>query len=297
MRSTLLFSSLVMILLSSCQKSIVWDDLVLTPPTTPVTPTTPGSTTGTLLAKAVSLSLTDTSTVLYTYDTSKKLIKSQTVGTSSGSKVDGNEMFVRDASGNVVKYITIRYSTTSFNPSGYDTTITTIHYPTGSNNFDYSKMTQNLLGIVSSDSTTFMYLNGKIVNTYEYITNFVTGGYTLSSYNDYTYDSNGNISSYKIYNYGSGTTPSLVASYVFEHDTKKSPLILGNEGFVINRQTSAGPNNTSKLTLIDNTNTPPVTLNIAVTYNYNANSMPSDSRTIVSFNGVSSTTNSTLFYQ
>lgn len=299
MRSNLfLLSCLLLLCFTSCQKSIEWNDLALTP-TTPTTPTTPGggTTTGSLLVKAVSLSLTDTTTALYTYDASKKLIKSQSVGTSSGSKVDDSETFIRDANGNVIKYISIRYSTTSFNPSGYDTTVTTIHYPTGSNNSDYSKMTQEFFGFVFSDSTTFVYSSGKIVKTNLYITDFVTGTYLLSSHTDYTYDANGNVASFKTYDYAASATPTLVASYTFEHDTKKSPLILGNEGIVLSRPSSVGPNNVNKLTLIDNTNTPPVTLGFTVTFNYNANSMPSDTKTVVTYNGVSATTNSTLFYQ
>lgn len=299
MRSNLfLLSCLLVLCFTSCQKSIEWNDLVLTP-TTPTTPTTPGggTTTGTLLIKAVSLSLTDTTTVLYTYDASKKLIKSQTVGTSSSTKVDNSETFIRNANGNVTKYTMIRYSATSFNASGYDTTITTIHYPNGSSNYDYSIITQEFLGFVFSDSTTYEYSNGKIVRSKLYITDIVTGGYLLSSQTDYTYDANSNLTLYKTYDYTTSTSPTLVASYTFEYDTKKSPLILGNEGIVLNRQSAVGANNVSKLTLIDNTNTPPVTLGFIVTYNYNANSMPSDTKTVVTYNGVSATTNSTLFYQ
>ncbi len=272
----------------------MWDDLVLTPPSTPVTPT-PSGTTGTLLVKAVSLSITDTLTEIYTYDTSKKLIKNATVGSSSGSKVDDSYTYTRNSSGNIVKIAEIYFSTASFNTNGYDTVLSVIHYPTGSNNFDYSITQKVLLGFVFNDSTVFAYTSGKITKQISYTTDLVSGAYTINNSIDYTYDTNGNVITAKAYSYATGSAV-LTASYSFVYDSKKSPLMLGNESFIMQGPTSAGPNNFTQYNLID----PSSSLNnlaIAAVYNYNANSYPSDATITASRAGVSLITKSTLFYQ
>ena len=298
MRSNLfLLFCLLVLCFTSCQKSIEWNDLVLTP-TTPTTPTTPGggTTTGSLLVKAVSLSLTDTLTEMYSYDASNKIIKTQTVGTSSGSKVDMSNIYTRNSSGNITKYVQINYSASSFNASGYDTTVTVIHYPTGSSNFDYVLTQQEFLGFVFSDSTVFTYTAGKITRQTSYMTDLLTGGYIINQYLDYTYDANGNVTSAKTYSYTTGTTADLVATYTFAYDTKKSPLVMGNEAFIISSPPSYGPNNFTKYDVVDVT-TPLNSLYISSKYNYNANSYPSDATITATRAGISLVTKSTLFYQ
>jgi hypothetical protein len=298
MRSNLfLLSCLLVLCFTSCQKSIEWNDLVLTP-TTPTTPTTPGggTTTGTLLVKAVSLSLIDTLTALYSYDASKKVIKNQTIGTTSGSKVDMTNIYTRNSSGNIIKYIQINYSASSFSASGYDTAVTVIHYPLGSSNFDYVITQQEFLGFIFSDSTVFTYTAGKITKQTSYLTDFLTGNYIPNQYLDYTYDANGNVSSAKAYSYGTGTTPTLAATYAFTYDTKKSPLVMGNEAFIISSPPSYGPNNYSKYDVVDAT-TPLNSLYISSTYNYNSNNYPLDATITATRAGISIVTKSTLFYQ
>jgi len=298
MRSNLfLLSCLLLICFTSCQKSIEWNDLTLTS-TSPTTPTTPGggATTGTLLVKTVSLSLIDTATVLYTYDASKKLVKSQTVGTSSGSKVDYSYIYTRNANGNVTKFTEISYSSASLNSSGYDTTVSIIHYPTGSNNFDYAITTQEILGFVFSDSTVFVYTAGKITRQITYMTDLVTGTYAINSSMDYTYDASGNnIIAAKSYSYTTGTAV-LNASYAFTYDSKNSPLILGNDAFLSAGPTSYGSNNFLKYDFTDAS----VSLNsfsVASTYNYNTNNYPSDVAITATRSGFSLVTKATFFYQ
>lgn len=298
MRSNLfLLSCLLLLCFTSCQKSIEWNDLVLTP-TTPTTPTTPGggTTTGTLLAKTVSLSLTDTATVLYTYDASKKLIKMQTVGTSSGSKVDNSSIYTRNTNGNVVKFTEISYSAVSLNSSGYDTITSTIHYPTGSNNFDYAVSTQEFFGFIFADSTVFVYTGGKITRQITYMTDLLTGAYDINRSIDYTYDASGNnIVSAKAYSYTTGTGV-LDATYAFAYDSKKSPLELGNDAFLSLGPTSYGTNNFIKYDMNDAA-VPLNSFSVTSAYNYNTSSYPTDVAITASRSGLSLVTRGTFFYQ
>ncbi|MDI9365916.1 MAG: hypothetical protein QM541_13250 [Flavobacterium sp.] len=289
-----ILACLLLFCFTSCQKSIEWNDLILTP----TTPSTPGggTTTGTLLVKAVSISLTDTATALYTYDASKKLIKSQTVGTSSLSKIDNTTIYTRNSSGNVVKLTEIGYSAVSLNSSGYDTIESTIHYPTGSNNFDYAVSTQKLFGFVFNDSTVLVYTGGKITRQITYTTSFFTSVYDINRSIDFIYDASGNnIVSAKTYSYTTGSAV-LVAEFIFAHDSKKSPLALGNDAFFSLGPSAYGTNNVIKY----DSNDPAVPLNsysVVFAFNYNTNGYPTDATITATRYGIALVTKSTLFYQ
>lgn len=285
---------------TSCQKGIVWDDLNLNP-AVPTTPTTPGTSTGNLLVKTVSLSVTDTVTELYTYDTSVKLIKTVNVGFSSGSKTDNRHFLVRDASGRITQHTQIIYSNSSSNASGYDTVVANIHYPSSSSNYDYTTQLQNSMGHVVKDSSTFAYTNGKVVTILTYQTNFVTGIYQPLTKYTYGYDANGNVTSGKAYSYASGSSapPTLGATFTFEYDAKNSPLILGNDAFIVVGETFAGPNNCIKLTSAYS-GPPAQTLTLAYNYSYNNNNYPSIGIATTTYQGTTTSTTSTtgtFYYQ
>ena len=285
MRKCLLFISLGLLLLSSCQKSIVWDDLVLTPPTIPIP--IPSGTNGSLLTKMVSLSITDTLTYIYSYDSSKRLIKLATVGVSSGAKVDENEYFLRDASGKMVQYTKIEYSKKSTNTSKYDTSYSKVHYPSGSNNFDYIIEFASASRSLISDSITFAYTNNKITQQKIFYGALASGGTaTLAFQSDFGYDASGNVTNSKIYTY-TNNVQELSAEATYGYDTKKSPLVLGNEAFITLGEYYSGPNNPISYTLLSkNTNMSSVNINYNITYN--ANSYPAQATGTATFTGAPS---------
>ncbi|MFC4230282.1 hypothetical protein ACFOW1_00160 [Parasediminibacterium paludis] len=289
MRSNLLLiACFVLFGFTSCQKSIEWNDLVLTP-TTPVTPP-PGGTTSSLLVKLVTLSNIDTLTYNYTYDSANKLVKITTVGLSNGSKVDNLEILVRDANERLIQYNKISYSSTSTNASGYDTTITKVHYPTNSNNFDYTVSNAFISGLYLTDSTTYTYVNGKITQLKLYYSNALTLGQSvLAIGSNYTYDANGNVTSLKNYDYATSTAPTLYSELAYTFDNKKSPLMLGNEAIVINADlVYIGANNGLSASYKDYSSTQSSTANISYTYSYNTNGYPTQA------NGTGSSSSSNI---
>jgi YD repeat-containing protein len=289
MRSNLfLIACLILFCFTSCQKSIEWNDLVLTP-TAPVTPA-PGGTTSSLLVKLVTLSNTDTLTYNYTYDAANKLVKITTVGLSNGSKVDDLEVLVRDANGRLTQYNKISYSSTSTNASGYDTTITKVHYPTNSNNFDYTISNAFIGGFYLTDSTTYTYVNGKIAQLKLYYSNALTLGQSiLAIESNYIYDANGNVALLKNYDYTTSTTPTLYSELAYTFDNKKSPLMLGNEAIVINADVVyIGANNGLSASYKDYSSTQSSTANISYTYSYNTNGYPTQA------NGTGSSSSSNI---
>lgn len=275
MRSNLFLLSCLLVLgFSSCQKSIEWNDLVLTP-TTPTTPSG-GTTTGTLLMKMVTLSDADTLTYNYTYDAANKLVKITTIGLSNGSKVDDTEILIRDASGKLTQYNKISYSSTSTNASGYDTTSTRVHYPAGSSNFDYTVSNMFVSGFYLTDSTVYTYTNNKISQSKLYYSNSLTFGQSvLALGSSYTYDANGNLLTLKNYDYISAATPTLYSEVSYTFDTKKCPLVLGNEAIVMNAdQSFIGLNNGLTAAYKDYSSTQNLSINISYTYSYNTNGYP-----------------------
>lgn len=296
MRSNLFLLSCLLVLgFSSCQKSIEWNDLVLTP-TTPVTPT-PGTTGGNLLVKMVSLSSTDTVTYIYGYDSVKRLIKLTQVGVSSGDKVDETEYYIRDAAGKLIQHTKISYSSTSALPSKYDTVYSKLHYPTGSSNFDYVIESANSGNGYVTDSVTFAYTNNR-VSQYKYYATSPSRQPILVYHIDVTYDASGNVINEKLYTYNFTTTPTLSTDNAFTYDNKISPLQYGNESFVGLGENFAGPNNVVSLLITDksgsSTNTVSVNYNIA----YNSNSYPATANgTAIVTGAPAQTLQLTYFYQ
>lgn len=295
MRKSLLFIIFTSLLVTSCQKSIVWDDLVLTPPTPQPPPT---GTNGSLLTKIVSLSTTDTLTITYSYDSLKRLIKVATVGISRGDKVDKSQFFLRDTSGKMVQYTEIEYSRNSTNALKYDTSYAKVHYPFGSSNFDYVIEFANTSRTLISDSIAFTYTNNKVTQFKVFYGPLATGGAgTLAAKSDFTYDASGNVISNKAYTYTNNVqTSSGEATYGY--DTKKSPLILGNEGFITIGEYYSGPNNAISYTVVDKTGTNPTTVNISYNINYNSNNYPAQAMGTATYTGLpNQTLQLTYFYQ
>lgn len=294
MRKCLLFTSLVVLILTSCQKSIVWDDLILTPPVTPpVTPTPSGSN---LLDKIVALTTTDTLTYSYTYDNTKRLIKVTQVGVSSRDKIDETEFYIRDNAGKLIQHTTISYSATSTLPSKYDTIYAKIHYPQGSSNFDYVIHLANNGGGYTTDSVLYTYTNNKISQYKNFSTSLTSAAIPFYSV-DIAYDALGNVTLAKYYSFLNSSTPTLSLETSYTYDSKVSPLIYGNESFIALGEYYAGPNNFLSLTVLDKVGTASA---LTVTYNraYNSNNLPSTANGIAISNGQPQQTSQlTYFYK
>jgi hypothetical protein len=160
------------------------------------------------------------------YNSSGKIVGVNELSVSSGASEFSNETIERNSQGVIQKVITKASQLSQF---GIDSVVATVNSASGRY---VSRIVQfSLLGITASFGSFFYYdANGKIVSQKDYVDD--GSGSIDSSRLDYTY-SGANLISLKGYDLNSGSaTPDL--TQIFEYDSKSSPLIVGNEGFVLN---------------------------------------------------------------
>jgi hypothetical protein len=160
------------------------------------------------------------------YNSSGKIVGVNELSVSSGASEFSNETIERNSQGVIQKVITKASQLSQF---GIDSIVATVNSASG---HYVSRIVQfSLLGITASFGSFFYYdANGKIVSQKDYVDD--GSGSIDSSRLDYTY-SGANLISLKGYDLNSGSaTPDL--TQIFEYDSKPSPLIVANEGFVLN---------------------------------------------------------------
>jgi len=249
-----------------------------------------GVVTGTRLIKMVFKSGTDSSVNLYKYNSSGKLIGITTTGNDAGSPIDTKKIFERNSQGIIQKIIIKDAELVQY---GLDSLVTNVHYDATTARYTSWTIVIDVFGTVTRDSAALIYnTGGKVISELGYSDNG-TGNYILTTKFDYTYSGN-NLVSRKAFSYGSGT---FLEDFTItdEFDTKESPLILGNEAFVIDAN-SIGPyysaNNISKETV-----TYPVdpTEILTIAYTYNSSNKPGSA--IFNFQPDNTTVNVTYYYQ
>src|SRR6476469_7675298 len=271
--STLLI--LVASILFSCQKEIDFAN----------TNGGSGGTTDALLQKLVSRSGSDSSTLEFGYNTSKKLMTLNTIDVTNGTTSLTRERVERNSQGIIQKLI---IKDDQYQQLGLDSVVTVMEYSSGRY---ISKVTTIDLGIVVfKDSVVLIYDAGGKVVTERIYDDLATGNYEENSKIEYTYSGN-NIATIKQYSYD-GTTYSLVVTYSYdEYDNKVSPMNIGFEAFVFDSPAMYSSNNPTKSSIAD----PGSSQTFITSYTYNSANKPlTGSSTIQPGN---STATATYYYQ
>ena len=250
--STLLI--LVASILFSCQKEIDFAN----------TNGGSGGTTDALLQKLVSRSGSDSSTLEFGYNTSKKLMTLNTIDVTSGTTSLTRERVERNSQG-IIQRLIIKDD--QYQQLGLDSVVTVMEYSSGRY---ISKVTTIDLGIVVfSDSVALIYDAGGKVVTERIYDDLATGNYEENSKIDYAYSGN-NIVTIKQYSYD-GSTYSLVVTYSYdEYDNKVSPMNIGFEAFVFDSPAMFSFNNPTKSSISDTGSSETFT----TTYTYNSANKP-----------------------
>ena len=218
-----------------------------------------------LLQKIVSKSGSDSSSLVFGYNSSQKLITLNTLEVSGGTTSFSNETVERNSQGIIQKLI---IKNDQYQQSGLDSVETIIEYNSGRY---ISKVTSVDLGggVFFRDSVSLIYDgSGKVVTERTY-DDIGTGSYDEMKKIEYTYSGN-NIASINFYSYD-GSSYSLQETFTYdEYDNKISPMSLGNEAFVFDSPAMYSSNNPTKssITALGNTQT------YSISYTYNASNYP-----------------------
>jgi hypothetical protein len=221
--------------------------------------------TGTLLKKIVTKDITDSLVENFGYDSQKKLIAYSVKGANvaTGDR-DERYTITRDAQARISQ---VKEISSEDGGITYDTITSNVFYTSGT-----AKTIAYYITVTNStdrDSSVVTYTSGKIskVKTYQY--NGTT--YDVSDESVYTYSAGGNLTSVKSYDLSTGSTLILERNYTY--DTKTTALNLGMEDGILVLEYYSGPNNFTKMDIIDHG----LGLgNITLTYtlSYNSNNMP-----------------------
>ena len=195
-----------------------------------------------LLKRTVLRQGQDSSATDYFYNSSGKLIAVKTKIDSSGSVDTNDQTIERNSQGFVQRIIT---KASQFSQLGIDSLVINVRSSGGKYLNRVWKI--NFFGLSFGDSTAFYYdASGKITSQKDYLDDGI--GDIDSSRIDYFYIGS-NLSSLKGYDLNSGSSsPDL--TQVFEYDSKPSPLVVGNEGFILNNFYQwVSANNLTKVTV------------------------------------------------
>lgn len=218
MRSPLTVLAILSIGLFSCQKEV---DNIFSNQGTPNN--TPG-----LLRRMVIKDGSDSSATNYIYNTANQLIGINIIEVSSGVATTKSNFFQRNSQGIIQKIIT---KASEFAALGIDSAVSVVNYDATSRRYTSKVLKLSILGLVLSDSLSYTYdASGKIISFDNYLDDGM--GTTQASRLAFTYV-NGNVTTMKGYDLSSAT-PVLYLTEVFEYDGKPSPLVLGNEAWVLN---------------------------------------------------------------
>jgi hypothetical protein len=288
----ILLASITSLLLISCQKGVDWATTTTSTGSGTGSGGNGGGTTGDLLVKLVAVTGTDTFTVLYTYDASKRLLTEDSKGTSGGMTIDIYQKFYRDANGRIYKISQLMKQPGM--PS--DTSFTNVYYPDATTlNFTYKTTDMSMMGLTTHDSTVYAWnASGNVTVANSFMTSaLLPGSVTMQKY-EYTY-SNGNLTQQKSYSDINTTgTPSLVATYNYTFDNNTNPIIANGEFLLTGKTETASKNNVVKMEIVDAT-TPSNSRTMTTSITYGTDGKPTKGTVTMQPQGM--VTKYTFFYQ
>ena len=246
--------------------------------------------TGTRLVKMITKNGPDSAVHIYSYNSSEQLVDMTTTGTDQGDVLFNEETIVRNSKGVIEKII---FKDEQLIQSGVDSFLINVHYDDNLSRYTSRVATIDYGFAIWRDSVIFSYdANGKMTTVSNFTDNG-TGTYHTGGKGEYTYAGN-NMATAKVFSYNAGAYEEDFTLRI-EYDTKTSPLILGNEAFVIDYQGIGAyysSNNYTKQTAtypIDPTET------YTTTYTYNSTNLPATS--VSQLQPGNDTSSSTYFYQ
>ena len=246
--------------------------------------------TGTRLVKMVTKNGTDSAVHIYSYNSSEQLVDMTTTGTDQGDVLFNQETIVRNSKGVIQQII---FKDEQLIQSGVDSFLINVHYDESLSRYTSRAATIDYGFAIWRDSVIFSYdANGRMTTVSNFTDNG-TGTYHTGGKGEYTYAGN-NMATAKVFSYNAGVYEEDF-TLTIEYDTKTSPLILGNEAFVIDYQGIGAyysSNNYTKQTAtypIDPTET------YTTTYTYNSTNLPATS--VSQLQPGNETYSSTYFYQ
>jgi len=238
-----------------------------------------------LLLKIVSRSGSDSSTLEFGYNSSKKLMTLVTTDVTSGTTSVTQERVDRNSQGTIQRLI---IKDDVYQQAGLDSVVTNIEYNSGRY---ISKVTILDLGVVVfRDSVSLIYDAGGKVVTERIYDDLATGTYEENSKIDYTYSGN-NIATIKQYSFD-GSTYSPVVTYTYdEYDNKVSPMNIGFEAFVFDSPAMYSSNNPTRSSAGDSGSSQ----TFVTSYTYNSANKPLTGTSTIQPGNVTAT--ATYYYQ
>jgi hypothetical protein len=241
-----------------------------------------------LLQKVVSKSGSDSSNLIFAYNSSEQLIQLTTIDVTGGVKTMTSERAERNSQG-IIQKLFIKDD--EYQRLGLDSVVTIVQYSGGKY---LSKVTTIDVGIaIFRDSVAIMYdPSGKVITEIMY-DDFAVGSYDETSKIDFTYADN-NIATVKQYVFNTSTSSYVLnVAYTYdEYDNNRSPLSIGYDAFVFNSPTLYSSNNPTKYSI---TSPPTPALTYAATYTYNPESRPLTG--VATIQPANSMVTSTYYYQ
>jgi len=244
-----------------------------------------GGTTDALLQKMVSRSGSDSSTLEFGYNSSKKLMTLNTTDVTSGTTSLTRERVERNSQG-IIQRLIIKDD--QYQQLGLDSVVTVMEYSSGKY---ISKVTTIDLGVVVfRDSVALIYnAEGKVITDRIY-DDLATGNYEENSKIDYTYSGN-NIAAIKYYSYDGSTYSLVVTDSYDEYDNKVSPMNIGLDAFVFDSPAMYSFNNPTKSSISDQSSSQ----TFITSYTYNPVNKPLTATSTIQPGN--STATATYYYQ
>jgi len=244
-----------------------------------------GGTTDALLQKMVSRSGSDSSTLEFGYNASKKLMTLNTTDVTSGTTSLTRERVERNSQG-IIQRLIIKDD--QYQQLGLDSVVTVMEYSSGKY---ISKVTTIDLGVVVfRDSVALIYnAEGKVITERIY-DDLATGNYEENSKIDYTYSGN-NIAAIKYYSYDASTYSLVVTDSYDEYDNKVSPMNIGLDAFVFDSPAMYSFNNPTKSSISDQSSSQ----TFITSYTYNPVNKPLTATSTIQPGN--STATATYYYQ
>ena len=275
----------IIIVLYACQGTYTIPGYVPPPATLP----SGNNSSGSLLLKTVMLHGADTNDVAtYTYNSNNQLLTLYAVAYSPGQKQATSYVITRDAAGKITQYS--KQTTVNGLASGAPV-IHYIHYPSGSNNFDYAISSSVANGTVIKDSTIYTFVNDLVSKGVDYMS--FGGAFAKTSTYEYSYDANGNNTQIKLTIEGN---PQRVVNYMFTYDNNNASMKWNNDNVLL---TGYGPAKNNYLTTsVGEANPTPSSfkLNATYSYTYAASGYPSKGTSTVITKNPDSTMNYSSYY-
>ena len=218
----------------------------------------------------------DSTIIEYSYDANKRIIREKTSGSAGGQDLTNDFVINRNASGIITTTV---QKAAALIAAGVDSVVTRYNYSTASSRYTSSIFELTISGFTVTDSAVFSYdANGKITGDAHYL---VIVGIPFPPFialkNTYTYTGANLVSVAQDATTAPPPAPlSPFSMQAYTMDTKKNPLIIGNEAIVLTRTGLFNANNPTKVVFTDLTGGG-ADFTMDYTYKYNSSNKPDSS--------------------